>query len=214
MTVRKLAFVMSSYLARELKNPASQPVLDYGLQVIIGALFKVTTILLTAWVLGILVPTLWVMTSAAVLRLLSGGPHCSSYERCLLSTLLIFLPLGWLSSILSQYISVSFQMLLWSSAAIILFLIMSVWAPGEHEERILTPRRKELSKTLSSMLIAILWCAAITTMYLGVASQVWFSVLLGLMWQSFSITPLGYLTINKLDSLLSYLTPKEVTPEC
>lgn len=75
--------------------------IEYGFSLTLGLAVTMVLALIPALFLGSLLSTSLVMVSALVVRLFSGGGHCSSYGRCLLLSLLIFVPAGLLVKVLA-----------------------------------------------------------------------------------------------------------------
>lgn len=69
-------------------------IVSYGLEVLLGGLIKTAFFVVTPLSMGLFKLFATVYITSALLRLSSGGFHCSSFLRCLLSTLLIFLVLA------------------------------------------------------------------------------------------------------------------------
>ncbi|MTI94315.1 MAG: hypothetical protein FH749_02350 [Firmicutes bacterium] len=68
--------------------------IEYGFSISFGVAIELTLALLISLLLGTVAITLLMMISALVLRMNTGGAHCSSYDRCLIFTLLTFIPLS------------------------------------------------------------------------------------------------------------------------
>jgi len=66
--------------------------IEYGISLLLGVGLALTASLLLAVVFKTVPQTLALTISALCLRMVSGGAHCSSYDRCLLFSLLIFVP--------------------------------------------------------------------------------------------------------------------------
>ena len=83
MSIHALSVKCAGYLARELGSDHRQEQrMAYGLEIILGEVIKVIILLLLAWLLGILPEILVLSFTASILRLASGGEHCSEYYRC------------------------------------------------------------------------------------------------------------------------------------
>lgn len=66
--------------------------IEYGFSLTLGIGIALTLALILGAFLGTFFYTLLLILSALGLRLFSGGAHCSSYDRCLLFSLLVFVP--------------------------------------------------------------------------------------------------------------------------
>lgn len=77
--------------------------IEYGFSLTIGIGLTFILSMVPAVFLGTIFYTLLIMVSALGVRLFSGGGHCTSYARCLLLSLLIFVPGGAFVKLLAVY---------------------------------------------------------------------------------------------------------------
>ena len=66
--------------------------LEYGLSIVLGITIELALTLLVSAIFGTVIYTAMIMLSALFLRFFTGGAHCSSFNRCLLFTILLFVP--------------------------------------------------------------------------------------------------------------------------
>jgi accessory gene regulator B len=199
MIIQDLSLKLSTYIANELDQEDNQSVINYGLQIFIGAFLKIISLLGFSYILGTFKPTIVLLVSACLFRTISGGAHCSDYWRCFIATHLVFLPLGYISYKFQLSLSLDQQFNLYFFSALILLAVIYLWAPGEHEERSLTVRKKRLSKIFAALFIILIYIWVVIFKY-----QYGLSVFLGLIWQGFTITPTGYWFMNIIDKLLTF----------
>lgn len=74
--------------------------IEYGFSLVLGVGLTLMAALVLAALLGTIPYTLILFLSAMSLRLFSGGAHCSSYDRCMLCSLLVFVPASVLVKLL------------------------------------------------------------------------------------------------------------------
>jgi len=77
--------------------------IEYGFSLSLGIGIALAIALVLGALLGTFSYTLILTLSSLGLRLFSGGAHCSSYDRCLLFSLLIFVP----ASVLVKHLAIS-----------------------------------------------------------------------------------------------------------
>jgi len=82
-------------------NQVEKAKLEYGLSIILGITIELTLTLLVSALFGTTIYTAIIMLSALFLRFLTGGAHCSSFNRCLVFTIMLFVP----ASLLVKYLS-------------------------------------------------------------------------------------------------------------
>ncbi|MGI6317692.1 MAG: accessory gene regulator B family protein [Dethiobacteria bacterium] len=75
--------------------------LEYGLSIVLGITIELALTLLVSAIFGTAIYTAMIMLSALFLRFFTGGAHCSTFNRCLLFTILLFVPASLLVRFLS-----------------------------------------------------------------------------------------------------------------
>lgn len=70
--------------------------IEYGLSLTLGVGLALALALIFAALLGTVGTTLILILSALALRIFSGGAHCTSYDRCLTLSVLVFVPAAYL----------------------------------------------------------------------------------------------------------------------
>ena len=85
MSIHELSVRFAAYLAQELNSDQRQELrMAYGLEILLGEIIKLIVIISLSWMLNILPEVLTITVTAGILRLASGGEHCSEYYRCLI----------------------------------------------------------------------------------------------------------------------------------
>ncbi|HWQ75921.1 MAG TPA: accessory gene regulator B family protein [Syntrophomonas sp.] len=206
MSIHEISEQFAAYLARELNSDRRQELrMAYGLEILLGEIVKLLVIILCAWMLGILPQVLTITISAGILRLASGGEHCSAYYRCLIGGTAWFLFLGWVVRSLGvllapPVISVTAGWLFFISLAIIL-----KYAPGETENKPINgeAERKKFKKLSVSIMVAY---GAVLTLFssLTVLNPLVLPMAAGIMAQAFTVSPAGYNFIHFIDRILDF----------
>lgn len=172
--------------------------IKFGLDVIIGSIFKLIIFFSTFWILGVFNQSLIALCSSCILRSASGGYHCETYTKCLLTTVFFFSGIGLLSKILviqdTHYYISTFALLL-----IIVFKAPVV----SLQKQIQVNKRKYIMKTISSFILIFLIYISIKY---NLASDLKNAILLGISFQVITLTGFGY----KLFSFINKLNRKEV----
>lgn len=197
---------MTFYLQRELKlNNADASVVKYGLEVLWSSVVGIIAIIVVSWFLGVLKYALFAVLAASSLRILSGGAHSARLFNCTLLGVIVSPGIG----LLTKYIwpLMPFQVL---PMLFILTLFMSfsmVWkyAPADTPNKPITkPQQRKKLRILSFTHLSIWSIITILTLYgkVNISSDIIFALTLGIIWQSFSITPLGYMMVKAFDNIL------------
>jgi accessory gene regulator B len=206
MSIHGVSEQFAAYLARELDSDQRQELrMAYGLEILLGEIVKLIIIISSAWILGILPQVLTITISAGILRLASGGEHCSAYYRCLVGGTIWFLLLGWgvysLNTILSPpVISVNAGLLFFISLAIIF-----KYAPGETENKPINgeAEREKFKKWSVSIMLAYGLMLVLLSNSAVLGSFV-LPMAVGIMAQAFTVSPAGYDFLHFIDRVLDF----------
>lgn len=206
MSIHEMATRIAAYLAREMEADHTQESrMGFGLELLLGDLVKLVCILTLAYLLGILEEVFVVMVTASILRLASGGEHCSAYYRCLLGGMICFLSLGWLVQQLNVLLST--VGILISSGAAFLISVFILWryAPGDTENKPITDEaEKERFKQLSLIIAAIYLAIALDMAIFTDTLPLVLPIAMGMLEQAFTISPWGYHLMHVVDRMLDF----------
>jgi len=169
---------------------AEKAKIEYGFSLTMGVGLTLLLALVPAALLGALACTVVMMVAALVIRLFSGGAHCSSYTRCLVLSLLIFVPGGALAKYLAETGS------FWLTALICSCLVMSALT-------------YQLNRQVKLVLpTALLSAIAFASGYLLKGSflpEVMLPAAMGVFTQTVMVTSLGQRIVKKADYLLKHI---------
>lgn len=211
--LRTTAVGFSQYLARELDIDARDAeVIRYGLEIILGSLIKGATIIGVSYLLGITPYVLTALGTSSVLRLLSGGAHCSSYSRCLVFGSAISVVIGSLAPVAGPYFNGLMMLVLIMFTALTGLFFVNRWAPADTPGKpIKRPEKRERFRKYA-LLYVVVWNVALTLFVLlrgAEASSLSLALASagGLLAQVVSLSPAGYRLIGRIDDGLSKILP-------
>ncbi len=205
MSIHESADQIAEYIARELElDHIRQGRISFGAELLLGELVKLGCLISLAILLGIFPEVFTISVAAALLRLASGGEHCSEYYRCLIGGTACFLLLGWLVQKLNPLLNTNVLLI----AVILGFLLAEAllwrYAPGDTEnKRITEPQQRRKFKKLSMLMV--LGYLILMLFSLGIASLHFLAlpILAGMLEQTFTVSPWGYRFIHLVDSALA-----------
>lgn len=209
-----LARYLAHLLVENTNGSFSEDEVRYGLEIALGAIWQILIIALTALLLGIVKEVLFVALPAAVYRRYSGGPHCRAFYRCTLTSLITFIGLGYIA----RSIPISYFSLYIACVATFTILIIHSRVPVDNpinpiiDEEIIKKRKQK-----SYFVLILVLLASIYAFYFSASQQLSMALLLGLLWQNFTLLHWGHTYINLWDQLFDkiekYFHKKEVR-EC
>lgn len=203
---------LSSALAEKLTGITGKkdavPKITYGLEMVIGETTKIICLLVTAYLINLLVPVIFLLLSIIPLRITTGGGHCTSSLRCLITSIVTYLMMAvagvFMTRMLAPVYLLGFCLISFSLFA---FLVdrygpgHSVNYPVISQEIIEKIRRKVF------MLMSIYTVVILNAFYFdqGVTSSlILASAAIGVIWQSLMITTYGERLIAILDKSLLF----------
>lgn len=198
---------IASCLARHMANEVGieQSKVDkirFGLEIILGEIIKIVILIVSAFILDVLPGALFAMISLGIFRLVSGGAHCEDYWRCLTFGILVFLGGGKLGLETASYLTHEIMVNTITACAVIMFVLVLAWAPGEVIYRKIRPEERTMFKVLS-LLFLVSWCGGTVYFILPQSIPAAVAGLIGMLVQAISFTPLGYRSIDSFDINLS-----------
>jgi len=206
LSLHEIAVKYAAYLARELAIDQRQELrMAYGLEILLGEIVKLIILVLLSWMLGILPEVFTMNLVAGILRLASGGEHCSEYYRCLVGGTIWFLLLGGGVHYLNPHLSLTGIYLVIGLSCLITLVLVLNYAPAETENKPINSeeerarlRRLSIVITLSYGLVML--ASAIT----GIFHLLILPLAAGMLEQVFTITPWGYGFIRFVDRILDF----------
>ncbi len=206
MSIHELAARIAGHLALELEyDHIYEARMAFGLELFLGEIIKLICLITISYILGLLPEILIITATAGILRLASGGEHCSEYYRCLIGGTMCFMLLGWavhyFSPILNQ------QELFFVALLSFLIAEIALWkyAPGDTENKPITEEKDIIKYKKWSLIIAVVYFiimmifSAVTTLNL-----ITLAIAVGMLEQVFTVTPWGYRFLHFIDHVLDF----------
>jgi len=208
--VEKLSKVIASKISTNLSiDKDHEEVLAYGAFALIQTLMSILVIVVFGVFFNVLMESLVISFSAAILRKFSGGDHASSPVNCALIGMIIFGGLSILVKNIVMNINFLYLVAVMIMAFAFTFYIMFKYSPVGCANKPLKNqnirkhlRRQSIVFVLSLLIINII----LITVYLKTKNTYLLSIAVcistGIVWQSITLVSLGHLIIEKLDKVI------------
>ncbi|QDQ00452.1 hypothetical protein FOH38_08015 [Lysinibacillus fusiformis] len=85
--ITKVAHYYSSYLCKKVNREEEKEVIAYGIEIVLGAVLKIFTIVLLGFLLGIICEVSIGLIAFSLLRVVSGGFHFQHFLLCYLTSI-------------------------------------------------------------------------------------------------------------------------------
>ncbi len=204
---RKLTLNLSASLSLSTEQ---QEIVNYALDILLSTLLNVALITIVSSLLGVTSYALTALLAAALVRYFSGGAHCTSSERCVLAGTLTVPLFGWLAFRLSPAVSSwpgHLVTVLFAALIAVMFLSIILWAPADTPGKPITTKREKSFLRRAALLTATAMSGILllAIRYWGNTPHLTYLIaaLIGIAWQSFSLSPPGYWLVHRFDRLLS-----------
>lgn len=208
-----LAKKLAHLLAKNANDGYFEDEIRYGIEIAIGALVQMIFIVLMALVLGIWKEVTAIIIAAALYRRYSGGPHCSTYYRCTITSLVIFISLGYMA----RFIPASYLPIYIICLVLLSLIVIYFYVPVDNPVNRITDVliiKKHKQRSVAILLLLLVFIAA---GYLLQQKLLVISILLGLLWQNYTLTPPGHAFIHLWDKLfdrIELLLKREEVMKC
>lgn len=212
--IEKIASLISENVSRELGyDEEKKAVVQYGTYALIQTLISIFTVFIVGLILGVTLEALVFLFTVSILRKYSGGAHSDSSNICtmlgiIMSSLAgLLVNLKLLNNININWI-IGFIVVIFGMAYYIILKYAPVDTPNK---RIKTDKKRKrmLNESLKILTIYlfIVLCGAIVyyNFNLGIAKSIIMSLLFGVIWQCITLTSMGELLLNSLDSFIHKL---------
>lgn len=199
----QLAQILAHWLAKNSSNIINEDEIRYGIEVMLGGFLQAALLLLLALWLNLLPETVGILLASAWYRRYAGGAHCTAYYRCTLTSLITFLPLAYLARFLLLYTN----LVTVSCGGLLVLIIAWLKAPVDNPANpINDPLRRQSLRNKSMFTIILLILSAILLLHIYPLGST--AIMLGLLWQSVTLTMPGHLYMSAWDNLFIYIERK------
>jgi len=194
--IKKVSF----FIQNELNlSEERREVIAYGMETLVSALLGLLGIVLFGYLFGLLVPSLVISLTALAARVYTGGAHCSSMGRCTIATIIIFMVLAYISTSLLPP-----SLILIAGGFITSMIFIVRYAPAEVKEKPLSDNHKKQLKK-GALRLGIVIGLSVGLIYFLINEYFALYLTIGFLWQTLSITSIGFTVINYIDGFLKIL---------
>ena len=207
MDIYKLSKHISNKIVKELNlNTNSNEVIAYGAFALIQTFVSVLVVSVIGYLLNILTEVLIISFSVSILRKFSGGVHATSPNRCLIIGTFFCIIQGLISKKLSLLININTLLILSILSFVFTYYIIYKLAPVDSKNKPIKnlDKRSRLKVKSINVVTFYLVLFAFSIYYRNILPLSYsISLLLGTLWQVFTLTSIGKLLLINIDNLLN-----------
>ncbi len=195
--MKQFAQKLAHLLAQNSHKTVHEDELRYGIEVLLGSFLQAVLLLALSFLSGLFYEAVGIMMASALYRRYSGGAHCTAYYRCTLTSIITFLPLAYLVRLSLPYLNLAVII----STSLVLLLITWLKAPVDNPAKPITDSLQRQSLRRKALLMALVLCL-IAVGLLFVSPRWSAAIMMGLLWQSITLTKPGHIYMSLWDNLL------------
>ena len=209
--VRYYSFQCADAMKRQLnENNEKRRIYYYSFQIILGGLVKAAFLIILALLTGSIIETFSVILFYAGLRTLAGGYHMDDYLNCMLVSLAMFIGLG-LAVKYTYYYWAPAGLLILSLFVFVIALLSSIrYAPAGTSFKPMNNTKRNSFLKKASVFYVIVWQLLNIFFFYKGYTLLMFSGCLGLLLESFSISPAGYAFFDCISCKMKNFKKKKI----
>lgn len=212
--MEKLAHNIAAKLALELNyDNDKKEIIAYGIFALLQMIISILLVIIFGYKFNVLIEALIISFTTSILRKYSGGVHASSSAICMFVGTAICIGQALLAVfVLKPYITLTYiviiGLLTFSWTYNIIFKLAPVDSPAKPIKK---AEKKKRMKKISVLVLNFYVLLAIlnVTLYLNTVNIEFLvyclCIFLGVAWQAFTLTKIGFSTLKIIDSFLSYI---------
>lgn len=186
-----------------------EEVIAYGIFALIQIILSIFFTVFFGFIFQVLIESLIIMFAVIFLRRYSGGVHAKSPKLCLIFGTIVTVSLGFFSKNLSLVkFNILYLIIILSLTFIIAFYITYRKAPVDSKNKRIINKSKKKRMKLGALrvlfiylILAILSIGAKEILNID-SSYILFSICLGVLWQTFTLTKSCAFFIKKIESII------------
>ncbi|MFM1651871.1 accessory gene regulator ArgB-like protein [Brevibacillus sp. B_LB10_24] len=200
ISIHKMGQAVGSYVAQKASRLEQAEMLSYGAEILLGSVVKLTLLFSVAAFLHITYEVTVLLIVTGLVRILSGGAHCSAYYRCLITSIVVLAALGSAVKLMQPWLSVLPSIVLYGVILLSLYLYWR-YAPQAPPNKPFENKASELTFRRCTLLAVV--ALSIVSIIVGPKNFMGWTMATALLWQAFTLTPVGHKFIGSWDILLS-----------
>ena len=210
--IELLANSVSDKISTELKlDNERREVIAYGAFALLQTILSIMLVLLFGWIFKVTLQALIISFVVSILRKYSGGVHATTSDACTIIGTAVFVGLAKVLSFSESWLSLE---LLFGILGILFcwcYYIAFKLAPVESPAKKISSQKKKRMKKGSIITLSVYVLLTVSTIILYYSLEYkrllvyCLCICIGSVWQMFTLTKAGHLSLIKIDKLLNYI---------
>jgi accessory gene regulator B len=201
ISIHKIGQALGTYVAKKVSRADQTEVLSFGAEILVGSIIKLCILFSFALIIDINLEVAILLIVTGIIRTLSGGAHCSAYYRCLATSVFIFTVLGYSIKVNYPFIRQLHPAIL-LGILVLTFSLYWIYPPQAPSDKPFKDKKIELVFRWYTLIAVLVF--SITAIVLGSNSLPAWIISFALLWQAFTLSPVGHRFIGLCDILLTF----------
>jgi accessory gene regulator B len=201
ISIHKIGQALGTYVAKKVSRGDQTEVLSFGADILVGSIIKLYILFSFAFIMDIALEIAILLIVTGIIRTLSGGAHCSAYYRCLATSVFIFTVLGYSIKVNYPFIRQLHPAIL-LGILVLTFSLYWIYPPQAPSNKPFKDKKIELVFRWYTLIAVLVF--SITAIVLGSNSLPAWIISFALLWQAFTLSPVGHRFIDLCDILLTF----------
>ncbi|AWI04566.1 accessory gene regulator ArgB-like protein [Clostridium drakei] len=193
-----------------------EQIIVYGAINLLQTIFAISWVIIAGLFFGVLCEALLFSITVSILRKYSGGAHASSPSHCIIIGTILAVASGIFIDKILFKINMLTAILISTACIVFAFIIVAKNAPVDSIKKPIT--NIELKKQFKKKSIIVLFIFSLIITILSVLSTKYLklyyikfieSIILGVLWQTITLTKNGTIFLSKVDFFLEHIYRKE-----
>lgn len=187
------SYKCANFLTQQLNESHEQRrVYYYGFQILIGGIVKVIIFLVLSYIAGVLIPVISTLVFFGFIRTVAGGYHMDKFDRCLITSLVLFIGAGFIAKYVGPQLSTLLLSILTGIVFFMALFVLIKYAPSDTPYKpIVNPVRRKRLKTISIINLCI-WVVVNSLLIYYEQKMFATAGIVGVLLALFIVSPAGY----------------------
>jgi len=212
--MENLSNSIANKIASELNmDNDKKEVIAYGTFALLQTFLSIFLVLVVGHLFHVSVEAIIILFTASILRKYSGGVHASSPGRCTFIGVIICVGQAVLiSNLANSFIDFNIAIIIMLVTFIWAYFMIYMLAPVDSSSKPIKKKEKRQKMKKGSLIILSVYFAitiSTTILYVNFEKAIFLIYALcvsgGIVWQVFTLTKIGHLSLRKIDAFLNYI---------
>ncbi|WFD09530.1 accessory gene regulator ArgB-like protein [Tepidibacter hydrothermalis] len=202
--IENISNKISCYFQDQLNvDEDDREVIEYGLFVIIGDIFKFITLAILGLIFGVLKYALIICITFGFFRKFSGGVHATTYKACMTISMILFIGSSLVIDLIKDKLNCyNFTVVIGLIVMYSIYMIIRFVPQDTPNRPIINELEKNKFKKITMILFIVYTMLMLISRCFNIGYEVILSSFMGVFIQMILLHPMSYRIVDKFDNIL------------